>query len=59
MTDDRCKNCKYSSWLGMYEEREHARACLYILYRGKRRPCKAGEECTEFEPKEKRSWVTY
>lgn len=47
---DLCRKCLYSCEVNVGEEGEMLRACTYILHTGKRRPCKAGEECTVFCP---------
>lgn len=47
---DKCKKCRFSVQVNVGEGREMLRACQYILVRFQRRPCKAGAECTVFEP---------
>lgn len=47
---DKCKICRFSSTVNVGEDREMIRACVYILHRFEARPCKAGAECTVFEP---------
>lgn len=44
----RCSRCAYSAWVSMGDRREYLCACTYILHRGQRRPCPAGEACTVF-----------
>ena len=36
-----CRDCIYAVKLT-----RHGTACYYIMYRGKRRPCPGGAECT-------------
>jgi len=47
---DKCNKCRFSSTVNVGEDREMIRACVYILHRFETRPCKAGAECTVFEP---------
>ena len=47
---DLCKKCLYSCEVNVGEEGEMLRACTYILFTGKRRPCKPGKDCTVFIP---------
>ena len=54
MTGDRCKNCRFSYPVDLGDGGEMLRACVYILRRGERRPCPAGDACTAFAPKERR-----
>ena len=48
---DRCAGCRYSGWMDMGDDGRMLRGCVYILRRGTRRPCPAGEGCTAYEPK--------
>lgn len=47
---DKCNECRFSAQVNIGEDREMIRACIYILHRLEARPCKAGAECTVFEP---------
>lgn len=46
----KCRSCAYSCTVNVGEEREMMRACVYILHTGRRRPCPAGKDCTEYKP---------
>lgn len=46
----KCKSCAFSCMVNVGEEREMLRACVYILHMGRKRPCPAGKECTEYRP---------
>ena len=50
---DRCKKCKYRG-----EEIFGEIPCLYILRTGRRRPCPAGPDCTEFTKGDRREYVS-
>lgn len=50
---DRCKKCKYRG-----DEILGEIPCLYILRTGKRRPCPAGPDCTEFKKGGRREYVS-
>lgn len=43
----KCKRCIYSMWLALPKAGYWA-ACDYLGQTGKRRPCEAGDSCTEF-----------
>lgn len=45
----RCATCRYSTWVDVGQDCEMLTACVYILRKGTRRPCPAGEECTVYE----------
>lgn len=45
----KCNKCIYSCPVNVGEDCEMLRACLYILHRGRRRPCPAGRDCTVFQ----------
>ena len=47
---EKCNKCQFSVQVDIGEDREMIRACVYILHRFEARPCKAGAECTVFEP---------
>ena len=47
----KCKTCKYSTTI-ISGGGNHV-CCYYIVIKGHRRPCKPGNDCTEYEPKEK------
>jgi len=52
---DKCKTCIFSSEVNVGEDGEMLRACTYILYHGKRRPCKPGKDCTVYRPARERT----
>jgi len=54
LCDARCRGCQYGSG-EMFGPT--VTACLYILRTGKRRPCAAGAECTEFTKGDRRIYV--
>lgn len=45
----KCKECYYSSEIGVKDERELA--CMYIVDECEPRGCPAGDECTKFKPR--------
>lgn len=47
---DKCNKCIYSCSVDVGDDCEMLRACIYILLRGVRRPCRPGAGCTAFEP---------
>ena len=49
MTTNRCAGCRHSCLVDVGLEGEMLRACLYILQRGKKRPCPSGDGCTAYE----------
>lgn len=62
MNREKCKSCRYAYPVDLGDGGEMLRACVYILRRGSRRPCPAGEACTAFEPErggkqERQSWA--
>ena len=50
----KCRRCAYSCFVDIGDNGEMLRACIYILYRGERRPCPPGKNCTVFLPREER-----
>ena len=51
---DKCNKCFYSCPVNVGEDCEMMRACVYILIRGEKRPCKPGAACTVYEPRTRR-----
>ena len=48
-----CKSCVYSCPVDFGSSGNPHTACVYILHTGKRRPCRPGEECTVYKPRQK------
>ena len=47
MISDSCAGCRHFWQYGDFAD---ARACIYILDTGHRRPCPGGYGCTEYQP---------
>ena len=53
--DLKCKTCKYHRYI-ISGSGKHV-CCYYIVMTGHRRPCKAGDECTVYERRERRARI--
>lgn len=57
---NRCAKCAYGVMISISHIKHDA--CYYLIRTGKRRPCPAGDKCTEFKPKGKETktiWSLY
>ena len=52
LVTERCWSCKYScaNQTGYNNHYVGAVTCDYFLKTGRRRPCEAGDDCTEYTP---------
>lgn len=48
-TTERCKRCKYHTYISSGDHSSRSLACYYIGVAGVPRGCPAGDECTKFE----------
>ncbi len=51
---DKCNRCLYSCPVNVGDDCEMLRACVYILIKSEKRPCKPGNGCTVYEPRGRR-----
>ena len=50
-TPTKCRTCAYAASVNVGVDCEMLLACTYIIRKGQKRPCPAGDGCTVYEPR--------